>query len=732
MNKAVRDILSLALIGLGVGALMGILAAGAYATWRTGGNVENVSFGTFFDLAPWAVGYFGEPFKTGLVILAGTAAVFTVAVPALGYRKKLTSHGSAEWAKPDELRRAQLAEKIDKVRGPIYGKLGKPKSSAEFITSHDIPHSLIAAPTGSGKGVGIVIPTLLTYKGSVFCLDVKGENFGLTARRRAAMGDKVFKFSPYDPHGRTHRYNPLAYVAEVHPRRRFTESRRLASSLLIAHGNGQGFLDGAREIFAATAMLAIERGQPHISAIYDALSAPGEAFELFQRLAREVQAEEAQKIFNKYAGMESRILSSYLSVLSDGGLNLWADPAVRDATDTSDFGIQDLRRDPTSIYVVVSPNDLVPLAPLIRLFFQQTISIMQRAEPGKDEPFPVLFLLDEFASLGRMEVLQQAVTTLRGYGGRIMIVVQTLASLRHPNLYGREGAAVFLANCRMQVFMAPADDDTPDYVSKAIGDFTRLGRSKSWRSNEFQRHISEREEGARLIRPEQLRQIGTEKIVALVQNMKPVLADRVSYYEDGQLRPIFEGQTGRLPEPPSLYPEDTNPFYAARLAKERAEQAPIAQGDTSAEIEQEPRTEPTSAVKPESDAGEILHPPGDDLPEADDERANIEPEGDAQDNEEAAPSADPPTVDETVNALEGVIADKQDDLLAKIARAQGRRLSMRRGDPDTSAEIEQAKSDVQREIEAKPENRTGPGRFNAADLSSIEAAQERNRKRANG
>ena len=463
------------------------------------------------------------------------------------------------------MRQAGLRAPLRKITGPIYGKLGGPRSRADYITSSEIPHSLIAAPTGSGKGVGVVIPTLLTYPGSVICLDVKGENFARTARRRASIGDKVYKFAPYDPEGRTHRFNPLEDVAAAHPRRRFTEARRLAASLIVAHGNGQGFLDGARELFAATALLAIERGTPTIGAIFDALSQPGEAFKVLRELGDEAKSEEARKIFYKMSGMESRILSSYLSVLADGGLSLWADPAVRDATATSDFSIQTLRSTPASIFIVVAPNDLVPLAPLIRLMFQQTIAILQRTEPKKEkgESFPVLFLLDEFVSLGRMDVLSSAITTLRSYGGRVMIVVQTIASLR--DLYGKEGAATFLANCRMQLFMAPADEETPTYISNAVGDYTRNLRSKSWKSGEFATSIQERVDAARLMRPEQVRMLGGTRIVALVQNMYPVLAHRVTYYEDRELKRIFEAQTGDLPEPPSLFDEAPSEQIGAGL-----------------------------------------------------------------------------------------------------------------------------------------------------------------------
>ncbi|WP_339952309.1 type IV secretory system conjugative DNA transfer family protein, partial [uncultured Albimonas sp.] len=353
-NEAHREILTLAAIGLLAGLLLGNLAAGAFAAWRTGGVVAETGFATFLAHAPWAVGGMTEPFRIGLVIFAVTGFVCAALLPAIARRPQLTSHGAARWAKPEEIRRAGLSGRLETLQGPIYAKLGASGSSAPFLTSAEIPHALIAAPTGSGKGVGVVIPTLLTWRGSVICLDVKGENFAKTARRRAALGDRVFKFAPYDPEGRTHRWNPMDAVAEAPAARRFTEARRLAASLIVAQGNATSFLEGAREIFAAAALLAVQRGRPTIGEIYDALSAPGELFDLFEALAEEAEAEEAARIFRRMAGMESRILSSYLSVLADGGLSLWADRMVRRATEATDFDIAQMRRDPASAFIVVS------------------------------------------------------------------------------------------------------------------------------------------------------------------------------------------------------------------------------------------------------------------------------------------------------------------------------------------------------------------------------------------
>ena len=567
MGKAFRDASVFALVGVLVGLLPGALAAGAFATWRIGGDLRQIDLMTILRFSPLETGHWGEPFATAVLIGGGVIALFGLGSFALGFRKPLRSYGSAHWATADELRRAKLLARLGEIRGPIFAKVGKPSSQTAYLSSAEIPHSLIAAPTGSGKGVGVVIPTLLTYPGSTIVLDLKGENFERTSRARQANGDRIFRFSPYADHGRTHRFNPLDDMARSLPRRRFSEARRLAASLIVAKSkSAEGFLEGSRDIFAAAAVVAIEKRTPTIGAVYDLLSGSGDARDIFEKLAGETSSTEAAKIFNRMAATDARVLSSYLSVLADGGLSLWADPAVRDATAASDFSIHDLRRDPASIYIVVSPNDLVPLAPLIRLVFQQVIAVMQRAEPMRDEAFPVLFVLDEFASLGRMEILSSAITTIRSYGGRVMIVVQSLASLR--DAYGRDGAENFLANCRLQLFMAPGDEHTPEYISRAIGDFTRKARSTSWTIGRWDKAVQEREEGARLIRPDELRLLDDDQVVVLIQNRHPAKLHKVRYYADRGLRAIYEGQTGPLPEPPALYADEANPLYGARRAVE--------------------------------------------------------------------------------------------------------------------------------------------------------------------
>ena len=584
MTKTMKDISTLALCGLVIGVLLGIIAAGAYATWMVRGDMANIGFGTIFAFAPWEIGYFGEPFRTALMVGGVVAAILTLAVPALGFRKELTSHGSARWAEPAELKRqgmtvqARVNPKKGGLIGPIFGKLGKPWSFKPFLTSQNHPHSssaipncLVDGPPGAGKGVGIIIPTLLTYWGSVVVFDPKGENFAKTARRRKAMGDRIFRFDPYAADGRTHRYNPLTYVAEAQPHERLKEAKRVASSLITKSGKEENFLGGARDIFAATGILMVHRGTGTIGAIYDALTQAGGAFKLLAKMAEEADEAgipEAAGLLRQYAGYEAKVLSSYMSVLFEGGLSLWADPVVRAATSETDFRIETLRQRATSVYVTVSPNDLQPLAPLVRVLFQQAIGVLSQREPIKrrkpgfwsrlrgqkksqpgelHEPFPVLFVIDEFASLGKLQVLIRGLTWLRGYGGRMMIVIQSLASVRE--IYGRDGADELMGLCGIKVFMSPSDKETPEYISEAIGDRTLLDESEQRENNSYKRRYNKREIGDPLMRPEQIRMIGNRKIIALIENSRPVLTNRITYFEDRVLKRIFNSQKGENPMP---------------------------------------------------------------------------------------------------------------------------------------------------------------------------------------
>ncbi|PKP63638.1 MAG: type VI secretion protein, partial [Alphaproteobacteria bacterium HGW-Alphaproteobacteria-8] len=207
-GKIAGGILSLTLVGLAIGYVV----ATGYLTIRYGLSTNA------FDVTLLAREYRAlgasapRDFLWVNLILAGFGiAALMLSVTLLG--DALTRFGTTHWQTRGEIKRNGFFAKPG--GGFLLGKLGPPKSKRPFLVSKTFPHALIVAPTGRGKGVGFVIPNLLTYKGSAVVLDVKGENFRETSRFRASMGDKVFRFAPTDWDRPTHRYNPLARIAAM-------------------------------------------------------------------------------------------------------------------------------------------------------------------------------------------------------------------------------------------------------------------------------------------------------------------------------------------------------------------------------------------------------------------------------------------------------------------------------------------------------------------------------------
>lgn len=531
--------------------LAGLVIANGYVAFHGGPTLQ--AFKDFSLLSLWHETPLYQDGLTPTFLHAMAAlAITTIAIfgaLCLVMANAQQHHGTARWATPAEMKHYGFLKAYTRITGPIFGKIAKPGHLGDYLTNGEHAHSLIVAPTRAGKGVGIVIPTLLTFKGSVLALDVKGELFQLTSRARRAQGHAIYKFSPFDPEARSHSYNPIDDIVAVVPSRRFSEARRLAVNLITAKGKGaEGFLEGARDLFVAGVLLCIERGTPTIGAVYDLFSEPGEKYRLFATLAEETGIPEVRRIFNTMAANDSKIITSYTSILGDGGLNLWADPLIRAATAKSDFSIYSLRSKSSTIYLCVSPNDLMVIAPLIRLFFQQVVSILQRTMPTPLETYEVLFLLDEFKHLGKLEAIETAITTIAGYNGRFMLIVQSLSALSGG--YEQAGKENFLSNTGIQVFMATADDETPTYISKAIGDYTYTAKSHSFRRGHlFETNVQSSEQGAHLIRPEQIRLLDDNEEIVLIKGRPPMKLNKVRYYEDRVLRRLFSGQSGPLPEP---------------------------------------------------------------------------------------------------------------------------------------------------------------------------------------
>ncbi|MCA0206948.1 MAG: type IV secretory system conjugative DNA transfer family protein [Proteobacteria bacterium] len=544
-GKIAGGVLSLTLVGLSIGYVV----ATGYLTIRYGLSTQA------FDVTLLAREYRAlgtsapRDFLWVNLILAGFGiAALMLSVTLLG--DALTRFGTTHWQTRCEMKRNGFFAKPG--GGFLLGKLGTPKSKRPFLVSKTFPHALIVAPTGRGKGVGFVIPNLLTYKGSAVVLDVKGENFRETSRFRASTGDKVFRFAPTDWDRPTHRYNPLARIAEMTNADRQQMELKLTAKLFLQTDNEKlsGLLAGGIDLFVAAGLLAFERGIPTIGEIYRITASGGDKQKEYLKRAHEVKNPSAKLIFERMASTNNDTLTSYLSLLMTSGLDTWDNRAIDAATSTSDFSFRDIRRRPHSIYLVVESEMIRPLAPLIRLFFSDLIASLQAREPAEDEPWPVMILLDEFDRLGKMPIVAESIKTLRSFGGNLAIVTQTIPAL--DEIYGENTRRSLQGGAGVKLYLTPSEQKTIEELSQAVGKTTKrvVTRSRAVGRNPFEgRSVSERTEDTPLLTEDQARRMDLDEVILVIDAQMPIRARRIKYFEDPALQSLHAGQSESFPYP---------------------------------------------------------------------------------------------------------------------------------------------------------------------------------------
>ena len=533
-----------------VGTSLAYVVGTGYLSFRYGFN------GEYLDWTWIATGYFAiknndpQAFRI-LNLIWGGFIILSLLFSAKVLTEKLTTFGRSHWQSRRELRANKFFEKPG--RGFVVAKMGSPNSRAKFLCSASFPHCLMVAPTGSGKGINFVVPNLLLSTGSAVVLDVKGENFELTSRHRRAMGDKVWRFAPLDWGKPSHRYNPLDRITALpDPDQRQMEIRLLAELFLQTEDDSmKGLLDGGIDIFVACGIFAMERGRASLGEIYRLASAGGDKQKQYMGYANEVKSPAAKLMLERLASTNDNTLTSYLSLLMTSGLSLWSNPAIDRATETSDFSFRDFRRTPQTAYFVAPPHDKIKaLAPLVRLFFSDLLSSLHTHEPGKDEPWPVMIMLDEFDMLGRMPIVTDSIKTLRSYGGNMAVITQTIPAL--DKIYGEDTRMSLQGGAGVKIYLAPADPRTKAELSAAVGKTTHrvTSKSKTIGKGPFSGvNVSERTEDRDLLSEDEAGRLDKDTVIVLANGQHPIKATRIKYFEDRVLNPIFQAQKGALPSP---------------------------------------------------------------------------------------------------------------------------------------------------------------------------------------
>lgn len=532
-------------------ALAFVWGATQWVAWRLGFQAQLGA--PWFELGGWPVypppaffwwwywydAYAPRVFVEGAILAAtgGFAAIgIAILLSVLRAREAddVTTYGSARWATAKDVRDADLL----KPNGAVLGRHDR------HYIRHDGPeHVLCFAPTRSGKGVGLVVPTLLTWPGSAVVHDIKGENWQLTAGWRARFG-RVLLFDPTNADSAA--YNPLLEV------RRGDHEVRDVQNIADILVDPEGALERRNHwektshslLVGAILHVLYAEADKTLAGVAGFLSDPKRPIEATLSIMMRtphlgdrphpVVASAARELLNKSENERSGVLSTAMSFLG-----LYRDPVVAKVTSRCDWRIADLVdcNQPATLYLVVPPSDIARTKPLVRLVLNQIGRRLTETLPKHGARQQLLLMLDEFPALGRLDFFETQLAFLAGYGIRSFLIAQSLNQIERA--YGPNNA--ILDNCHVRVAFATNDERTAKRVSDALGTATELRAMKNYaghRLSPWLGHlmVSRQETSRPLLTPGEIMQLPATDSVVMVSGLPPLRAKKARYFEDRQLQ----------------------------------------------------------------------------------------------------------------------------------------------------------------------------------------------------
>jgi len=444
------------------------------------------------------------------------------------------TYGSARWAAQKEIRAAGLTS----PDGVVLGRFER-----DYLRHNGPEHVLCFAPTRSGKGVGLVVPTLLTWPGSCIVHDIKGENWNLTSGFRSRHG-RVLLFDPTNPESAA--YNPLLEVRRGEWEVR--DVQNVADVLVDPEGSleRRNHWEKTSHALLVGAILHVLYAEPDktLAGVAVFLSDPKRPIDLTLRVMmatphlgdagpHPVIASAARELLNKSENERSGVLSTAMSFLG-----LYRDPVVAKVTHRCDWRIRDLVEGdlPATLYLVVPPSDISRTKPLVRLILNQIGRRLTEDLNAKGRRQRLLLMLDEFPALGRLDFFESALAFMAGYGLKSVLIAQSLNQIEKA--YGSNNA--ILDNCHVRVSFATNDERTAKRVSDALGTATEMRAMKNYAGHRLSPWLGHlmvsRQETARpLLTSGEVMQLPPSDELVLVSGLPPIRARKARYYEDIRL-----------------------------------------------------------------------------------------------------------------------------------------------------------------------------------------------------
>ena len=543
-----------------LGWMIGAVLFGAMIGFIIGGVVAMTAFGPPLGHSAWEWVIIAPPVFIGGVFgfqywrkTSGADAFFGLTGD---------SHGSARFASRKELKKLQSDDGLLIGRNPGTGRVLRYDGPAHLIT---------LAPTRAGKGVGTVIPNLLAVERSVLVIDPKGENARIAGEARRRFGT-VHVLDPFEVSGMpSAAYNPLDRLTP--DSLDLGEDAASLTEALVMDPPGQvteaHWNEEAKAILGGLIMFCVcheDRERRTLATVREYLTLPPEKLRALLELMQDSDAAGGliARAANRFLGKADREAASVLSN-AQRHTHFLDSPRIAKVLSRSDFHFSDLRHRITSVFLVLPPNRMDAYSRWLRLLVSQALQDIardaevsatlaasqkpvaaqngaqgasQRQKASNPTLGPALFLLDEFAALGRLEAVERAMGLMAGYGLQLWPILQDMSQLR--DLYG-ERAGTFIANAGVQQVFGVNDFETAKWLSQMIGQETTGFQTDSYKPGDnpsFSNNLTGRD----LLTPDEIMQMPSNVQFLRVQGQPSALAQKLRYYADPEFKGLFVPQ----------------------------------------------------------------------------------------------------------------------------------------------------------------------------------------------
>ena len=424
-----------------------------------------------------------------------------------------------------KVKKKEVGETFEKIDNSFRGLesgivFGKMKNEYLVMAEHTEGHIMVVGGQGSGKSTTVAIPTLLNYNSSAFVIDIKGELAEVSRNFRADM--KIFDpLNEDSPH-----YDPYLVLKEGD---KVQGAREIVNSIIPIGADEKDpyWKQSAQNLLTSCILHFENEGKDFPTTCQYIMKTP--VNELVERLTQS-PVEEVKLFINQFIGIDMKQLASIYSTLSNEIILFATDKDIirslkRNSDMISPYDLENY----TDIFIKINEEKLEQWKGLLNLIVSQFLKSFEKRQNNQERK--ILFMIDEFARIGKVKNITNVLATLRSKGIQIMLIVQSLAQL--DGIYGKDTRKVITDNCNYKIVLNANDVDTQEYFSKLVGTVDIEKKSNSINNSNFNlssnRGVSTSSEEKRIIKPEAFAYLQKPVVFTPKGFFRP---DKVKWYED--------------------------------------------------------------------------------------------------------------------------------------------------------------------------------------------------------